>query len=84
MTQKLVVTSGIFATSKMPAKNITLYAQYSANSYTATFDVDGKTTTQAVDYQGLLKEPKTPTKAGYTFKGWYDEKQMVKMGFCDR
>lgn len=58
----------------MPAKNITLYAQYSANSYTATFDVDGKTTTQAVDYQGLLKEPKTPTKAGYTFKGWYDEK----------
>ncbi|MBC8921416.1 InlB B-repeat-containing protein, partial [Escherichia coli] len=63
-----------FATSKMPAKNITLYAQYSANSYTATFDIDGKTTTQTVDYQGLLKEPKTPTKAGYTFKGWYDEK----------
>ncbi|MBV1060977.1 class 1 internalin InlA [Listeria monocytogenes] len=63
-----------FATSKMPAKNITLYAQYSANSYTATFDVDGKSTTQAVDYQGLLKEPKAPTKAGYTFKGWYDEK----------
>ncbi|EFR95459.1 internalin A, partial [Listeria ivanovii FSL F6-596] len=59
---------------KMPSKDITLYAQYSVNIYTATFDVDGKTITQKIDYQGLLKEPKAPIKAGYTFKGWYDAK----------
>ncbi|MGC9273220.1 InlB B-repeat-containing protein [Listeria ivanovii] len=63
-----------FTTDKMPAKDITLYAQYSVNIYTAIFDVDGKTITQKVDYQGLLKEPNAPIKAGYTFKGWYDAK----------
>ncbi|HHT6778897.1 TPA: InlB B-repeat-containing protein, partial [Listeria monocytogenes] len=62
------------STDKMPTNDIDLYAQFSINSYTATFDNDGVTTSQTVDYQGLLKEPTTPTKAGYTFKGWYDEK----------
>ncbi|HHQ0951498.1 TPA: InlB B-repeat-containing protein, partial [Listeria innocua] len=52
----------------------TLYAQFSINSYTATFDVDGVISTQTVDYQGLLEEPPAPTKDGYTFKGWYDAK----------
>ncbi|MBM5720812.1 leucine-rich repeat domain-containing protein [Listeria ivanovii] len=61
-----------FTTSKMPAKDITLYAQFSANSYTVTLDVDGKQTKQKADYQSLVKEPKAPTKAGYTFTGWYD------------
>ncbi|MBC2183113.1 LPXTG cell wall anchor domain-containing protein [Listeria sp. FSL L7-0233] len=63
-----------FATDKMPAEDITLYAQFTINSYTATFDIDGKTTTQKVAYQALLNEPTVPTKAGYTFKGWYDAK----------
>ncbi|EOD4727146.1 LapB repeat-containing protein [Listeria monocytogenes] len=63
-----------FATDKMPANDITLYAQFSINQYTATFDVDGKTTKQMVDYQALLMEPAKPTKEGYTFTGWYDAK----------
>ncbi|EAG1149161.1 InlH/InlC2 family class 1 internalin, partial [Listeria monocytogenes] len=63
-----------FSTDKMPAENITLYAQFTINSYTATFDNDGKITTQKVTYQSLLEEPAAPTKAGYTFKGWYDAK----------
>ncbi|WP_446500014.1 leucine-rich repeat domain-containing protein, partial [Listeria innocua] len=47
-------TGGIawdFAMNKMPAKDITLYAQFSENLYTATLDVDGKTTSQTVAYQ---------------------------------
>ncbi|EFR88973.1 internalin G, partial [Listeria marthii FSL S4-120] len=36
--------------------------------------IDGTTTTQKVAYQALLNEPTAPTKAGYTFKGWYDAK----------
>ncbi|EIA6625163.1 InlB B-repeat-containing protein [Listeria monocytogenes] len=63
-----------FATDKMPAEDITLYAQFTINSYTATFDIDGKLTTQKVTYQSLLEEPAAPTKDGYTFKGWYDAK----------
>ncbi|EFR85962.1 internalin A, partial [Listeria monocytogenes FSL F2-208] len=41
----------------MPAENITLYAQFTINSYTASFDNDGKITTQKVTYQSLLEEP---------------------------
>ncbi|MBC1385018.1 InlB B-repeat-containing protein, partial [Listeria innocua] len=63
-----------FAAKKMPAKNVTLYARFSANAYTATFDKDGTTTTQAVDYDSLITEPTAPTKDGYTFDGWYDAK----------
>ncbi|WP_462185445.1 InlB B-repeat-containing protein [Listeria monocytogenes] len=63
-----------FATDKMPAEDITLYAQFTINSYTATFDIDGKLTTQKVTYQSLLEEPAAPTKDGYTFIGWYDAK----------
>ncbi|EAD1386239.1 InlH/InlC2 family class 1 internalin [Listeria monocytogenes] len=63
-----------FSTDKMPAENITLYAQFTINSYTASFDNDGKITTQKVTYQSLLEEPAAPTKIGYTFKGWYDAK----------
>ncbi|OFG63575.1 InlB B-repeat-containing protein [Listeria monocytogenes] len=61
-----------FAANKMPAKNVTLYARFSTNAYTATFDKEGTTTTQAVDYDSLLTEPTEPTKDGYTFIGWYD------------
>ncbi|EPM8375639.1 InlB B-repeat-containing protein [Listeria monocytogenes] len=61
-----------FAANKMPAKNVTLYARFSTNAYTATFDKEGTTTTQAVDYDSLLTAPTAPTKDGYTFDGWYD------------
>ncbi|EKZ6912930.1 InlB B-repeat-containing protein, partial [Listeria monocytogenes] len=63
-----------FATDKMPAKDITLYAQFSENPYTATLDVEGETTSQTVAYQHLVQAPTDPTKEGYTFIGWYDEK----------
>ncbi|UHP10444.1 InlB B-repeat-containing protein [Listeria marthii] len=63
-----------FAADKMPAANMTLYAHFTINSYTANFDIDGKTTSQTVNYQALLQEPTTPTKEGYTFTGWYDAK----------
>ncbi|EAD1456807.1 LPXTG cell wall anchor domain-containing protein [Listeria monocytogenes] len=61
-----------FATNKMPAKNVTLYARFTVKSYTATFDKDGTTTTQTVNYDSLIQEPTAPTKDGYTFTGWYD------------
>ncbi|MBC2001728.1 InlB B-repeat-containing protein [Listeria marthii] len=58
----------------MQANEVTLYAQFSLASYTATLNADGTTTTQTTDYEGLLEEPAAPTKEGYTFIGWYDAK----------
>ncbi|MBF2399811.1 InlB B-repeat-containing protein [Listeria marthii] len=60
--------------SPMQANEVTLYAQFSLASYTATLNADGTTTTQTTDYEGLLEEPAAPTKEGYTFIGWYDAK----------
>ncbi len=37
------------------------------NAYTATFDVDGVKTNEAVEETKLLQEPIAPTKEGYTF-----------------
>ncbi|RJY80024.1 Internalin-A [Listeria monocytogenes] len=58
----------------MPARDMTLYAQFSINKYVATFDVDGKTTAELVNYQSMLSAPAEPKKEGYKFIGWYDAK----------
>jgi uncharacterized repeat protein (TIGR02543 family) len=62
-----------FATDKMPAHDITLYAHFTVNEYTVTFVNDGETDTQAVNYDTLVTEPTIPVKTGYTFDGWYTE-----------
>ena len=59
----------------MPAENITIKAQWKANSYTITFDTDGGSeispTTQ--DYGSEITAPANPSKTGYTFVGWDKE-----------
>jgi uncharacterized repeat protein (TIGR02543 family) len=62
-----------FATDKMPAHDVTLYAHFTVNEYTVTFVNDGETDTQAVNYDTLVTEPTIPVKMGYTFNGWYTE-----------
>lgn len=46
---------------------------YSRNSYTVTFDTNGgsKITDKIIIYGQSVTEPTAPTKAGFTFKGWY-------------
>ncbi|ELK7998764.1 LapB repeat-containing protein [Listeria monocytogenes] len=39
-----------------------------------TFDVDDVQTTESLEAGELISEPLSPTKEGYTFIGWYDEK----------
>jgi len=57
------------------ASNVTLYAQWTINTYTVTFDSQGGTvvTSQIVDHGGKVTEPTAPTKTGHTFGDWYKE-----------
>lgn len=57
--------------------NITLVAQWTVNSYSLTFDVDGVLDTKDVPYGTDVAEPLAPTKANYNFAGWSDGTQIV-------
>jgi len=53
--------------------NITIYAQWTINTYTVTFDSRGGSAIapQTVPYNDTATKPTTdPTKTGYTFVGW--------------
>ena len=59
-------------------KDITLYAGWKAIQYTVTFNPQGGSPipdSQQVDKGKVATEPTNPTKNGYTFKGWYTEKE---------
>lgn len=55
--------------------NIPLYAKWSANTYTISFDAAGGSSaipaTKNVAYDGLYGTLATTTRTGYTFAGWY-------------
>lgn len=56
--------------------DITLYAKWTKNSYTVTFDVDGQTDLippVSVEHGNGVSKPTDPTKEGYTFDGWYTD-----------
>ena len=56
--------------------NIILYAKWTKNRYTVTFDVDGQTDllpSVPVEHGNGVSKPTNPTKEGYTFDGWYTD-----------
>ena len=60
----------------MGAANVTLYAVWTINNYTVTFNGNGGTgqtpTTKSVTYNTAVGTlPTNPTQAGYTFNGWF-------------
>ena len=59
----------------MPAENITIKAQWKANSYTITFDTDGGSEISSItqDYGSEITAPDNPSKVGCTFVGWDKE-----------
>ncbi|WP_165252635.1 InlB B-repeat-containing protein [Adlercreutzia sp. ZJ304] len=73
-TQK--AASGILPPLTAVSANTTWYAQYDANTYTVTFNANGGSvspTTKTVTYDSTYEDLPTPTRAGYTFAGWYTD-----------
>lgn len=62
-------------------QSINLYAVWEKNEYNIKFNVDGKITSTKVSHKNKVTVPKAPTKTGYTFIGWYDEKTNEKYDF---
>ena len=50
----------------------TLYAKWTANNYTLSFNTDGgsSVSSKSVTYNSAIGTLATPTKSGYTFAGW--------------
>lgn len=61
----------------MPAHDVTLTANWSTNAYTVTFDGNGHdldVVKVSVAYNTPVEKPAAPTTLGYTFGGWYTDK----------
>ena len=63
-----------FATEKVIG-NTTLFAKWAPINYAVSFEVDGGSTIANVnaDYNTAITAPTAPTKANYSFGGWYKE-----------
>lgn len=64
--------------NNLVTENITLYARWenNNNNYTVTFESNGGTAVegQTVLHGATVTKPKDPIKEGYTFMGWYVDK----------
>jgi uncharacterized repeat protein (TIGR02543 family) len=69
-----LTTAWDFAADRVPASALTLYAQWSINSYPVSFDSAGGTTVpdQTIAYGSPIVPPAPPTRTDFVFAGWYD------------
>jgi uncharacterized repeat protein (TIGR02543 family) len=69
------------ASYTMGSANVTIYAKWTINTYTVTFNSQGGSSvvSQTVDHGGKATEPTAPTKTGYLFDGWYEESECINL-----
>ncbi|MDZ4195784.1 MAG: InlB B-repeat-containing protein, partial [Candidatus Izemoplasmatales bacterium] len=72
-----LTTAYVFNT--MPSENITVYAKWSINQYTITFNSNGGSLVSVItqDYDTSVLTPTSPTRTGYTFGGWYANSELT-------
>lgn len=58
--------------------NTTLYAKWSKEKFTVTFNTNGGNSIEAVEVEDgdKVKEPQDPTKDNFVFGGWYEEEEL--------
>ena len=63
----------------MPPYNLTLYAKWTINQYTITFNTNGgnSISSQTNNFGSLLVIP-TPTRSGYSFIGWFTDSNLTQ------
>jgi len=73
-----LITQWVFATDKVTT-NTTLYAKWTINNYTVSFDSQGgnSISPSSIVYNTTVTAPVDPTKEGYTFAGWYKEVNLI-------
>jgi len=65
----------VFSKNRTPDGDITLYVKWAAGTFAISFNSQGgsKVTGKTAGYDTLITAPKSPTRKGYTFSGWYKE-----------
>ena len=65
--------SQVSSSTTMEAANTTVYAHWTVNTYTVSFDSNGGSAvaSQSVRYGSKATQPTDPTRTGHTFQGWY-------------
>jgi uncharacterized repeat protein (TIGR02543 family) len=65
--------------STMPSQATTLYAKWTINEYTITFNSNGGTSVTAItqDFGTAVTAPVNPTRSGYTFAGWFSDEALT-------
>jgi uncharacterized repeat protein (TIGR02543 family) len=68
-----------FTFTTMPASNLTLYAKWTINQYTITFETNGGSSIANItgNYGDSIIKPDDPTREGYTFAGWYSDEALI-------
>jgi uncharacterized repeat protein (TIGR02543 family) len=62
----------VYGFSTIPANDFTLYANWTINQYTITFETNGGSIIQAQTYYFAINlSLPTPVRSGYSFTGWY-------------
>lgn len=64
----------VTASTTMGGGNVTVYAHWTANTYTLTFNANGgsvSTSSKIISYSAAYGTLPTPTRDYYTFNGWY-------------
>lgn len=59
--------------------NITLYAKWSVNQYTISFNTNGGSEIGSMtqDFNTFVTQPDDPTREGYSFGGWYSDSELT-------
>ena len=63
------------STFTLSSSSHTLYAKWTLNTYTLTFNANSGSSvaSQSVNYNAKATEPTVPSRTGYTFGGWYKD-----------